>query len=342
MKKITLKDVASKLGVSTATVSNAFNRPDQLSNQLREHILQQCKELGYFGPNAAARSLKMGKSGIIGVVLSDRLQYSFTDPIAKRFLAGIAEVFDKAKVNLLLLPSREEFYQDRPFDTFGDGFILYGTPNDPNTLQRFLGHNKPVVTVDMDIENYVFIHVDNENAAKEMAEHAVSRPYTQAAILGLKLTPSENVCRIRPEDLYDKSSSVSRRRLAGYQSAFVAQNGKELEKEWIWSIPENEHEPAYQAAREALMCHPRPDLILCSSDRIALTTMEACRELNIRVPEDIRIYGFDDIPEAREAGLTTVHQPQNTKGRIAAEMILGQRPLKNHIVNTKLVLRDSG
>ena len=89
---LTLKDVAGHLGVSTATISNAFNRPDQLSQKLRERILSECKTLGYPGPNAAARSLRTGRTGIIGVTLSNYLSYSFSDPVANQFLQGCKQL----------------------------------------------------------------------------------------------------------------------------------------------------------------------------------------------------------------------------------------------------------
>ena len=75
-KKLNLSQVAKHLGVSIATVSNAFNRPDQLSSKLRTRILEESTKLGYHGPNLAARSLRMGASGVIGVMISDSLSYT--------------------------------------------------------------------------------------------------------------------------------------------------------------------------------------------------------------------------------------------------------------------------
>ncbi|MEO1204134.1 MAG: LacI family DNA-binding transcriptional regulator, partial [Pseudomonadota bacterium] len=95
-QRLTLRDMASRLGVSTATISNAFNRPDQLSRQLRERILDECHTAGYLGPNAAARSLRTGRTGIIGVMLSNYLSYSFSDPVAQQFLQGLSEVFEES------------------------------------------------------------------------------------------------------------------------------------------------------------------------------------------------------------------------------------------------------
>lgn len=341
MKKLTLKDVAAKLGISTATVSNAFNRPDQLSQELRVKILHESDKLGYFGPNAAARSLRVGQTGIIGIVLADCLQFNFSDYIATRFLSGVAEVFDKHFVNLLLLPGRKEFYQDRSIDSLADSFILYGPPHDPDFYQRLSRQNKKMVTVDFDLPNFPFIHVDNKRAGYQLAEHALKIPATQVAILGLKLVASESICRIQTSELYGEHQSVSRQRLNGYQQLIKEKTGNNLEDIWIWSVPESDLHQGYLAAKEALICNPRPNVLLCMSDQIALGALKACKELGLSIPQQVRITGFDDIPQAEIYGITTMHQPQKTKGILAAEILLKQKPEKSLVLNTELVIRNS-
>ena len=91
-------------GVSPSTVSNAYNKPDQLSAALRERILATAQELGYAGPDASARALRSGKAGAIGVLFTDKLAYAFSDPYAVGFLAGLAEVAEEFRTSLLLMP----------------------------------------------------------------------------------------------------------------------------------------------------------------------------------------------------------------------------------------------
>ena len=91
MGKVTLQTIADRLGVSRMTVSNAFSRPDQLSAELRDKIMAAADELGYVGPDPAARALATGSAGTVGVLLTDTLSYAFEDEFAARFLAGIAE-----------------------------------------------------------------------------------------------------------------------------------------------------------------------------------------------------------------------------------------------------------
>jgi DNA-binding LacI/PurR family transcriptional regulator len=95
MARITVKTLAAALGVSPATVSNAYNRPDQLSPQLRERILATAEEIGYPGPDAAGRTLRMGRAEAVGVLLTERLSYAFSDPFAIEFLTGLSEVVEE-------------------------------------------------------------------------------------------------------------------------------------------------------------------------------------------------------------------------------------------------------
>src|SRR5262245_41481883 len=89
-RRVTLATVAEALGVSAMTVSNAYNRPDKLSPELRERVFAMAEELGYPGPHATARSLRRGRTGALGVVLGETLPYAFEDPGALEFLRGLA------------------------------------------------------------------------------------------------------------------------------------------------------------------------------------------------------------------------------------------------------------
>jgi DNA-binding LacI/PurR family transcriptional regulator len=342
-KKLTLKDISRLLAVSTATISNAFNRPDQLSAELRRHILSECKRLGYHGPNGMARSLRTGRSGIVGIVLSDNLSYSVTDPVASEFLQGVAHEFDEQQIHMLLLSSSTSAdgrAANIP-DSVVDGFIIYGAPGDPAVLARIFQQNKPVVTVDFQCDPFPAVHVSNFEGALDSARHALNKKPEQVAILGLRLIDTERVCRINDDDLLDEDASVAIQRLRGYRQALGEQNIA-LENSWIWNIPVNSLRSAQQAAREALMSYPQPDLLLCMSDRIAQGAMNVAHEMGISIPDELRLVGFDDIPEAAVMSptLTTVHQQSSEKGRQAARLFLGLESRPEEIL-TQLIVRES-
>ncbi len=340
-KKHNLKSVAELLGVSVATVSNAFNRPDQLSPELRRRILEQCAVVGYSGPNAAARSLRTGKSGIIAILLSDTLEYSVSDPVANQFIKGVAEVLQQEGRDLLLLSGKHN-HRSSSAEAVPDGFILYGAPNNQEQLERIFRQQKPMITVDCNIVGLPAVNIDNVATARLSAEHALARMPGKIAVLGLRLIDSDRVCRIQPHELYGTEQSVSRRRLEGYLAA--AKNcSRELPAEAIWQIPVNQHDLAMMAAREALQQAERPTVLLCMSDVIALAAMIVARELNIRIPEDLVVVGFDGIDEGERCmpSLTTIHQYSDEKGRIAAKRLLAGDLLGDTELACDLVVRGS-
>jgi DNA-binding LacI/PurR family transcriptional regulator len=343
-KKLTIKDVARLLDVSTATVSNAFNRPDQLSEQLRQRILGECRRMGYAGPSAAARNLRTGRSGIVGVVLAESLRYSFVDPVASQFLAGVSEVLDQRHCNMLLFSVLEmdASSKHRLQESMVDGYLVYGFSGKGRTYQRLLAQPKRVVAVDLKLGDYTSVNVDNYSGARRSAEHALAHAPEHIAILGLKLLATDRVCRVRDNELYDEGSSVAVSRLNGYLDAIRA-SGRELSAERIWNVPENSHSLAYQAAREALLSAPRPTLLLCASDAIAIAALRAALQLGIRVPEMLHIVGFDGIPEASilHPTLTTVSQQSAEKGRLAARILLGEIEDRDVLLPTELVIGES-
>src|SRR5919112_2801827 len=103
-RRPTLKEVAAEVGVSPATVSNAYNRPDQLSEEVRERVMEAARRLGYAGPDPTARGLRRGRAGAIGVLYADRLSYAFADPAAVLFFEGVSRAAEEAGLGLLLVP----------------------------------------------------------------------------------------------------------------------------------------------------------------------------------------------------------------------------------------------
>jgi len=341
INRLTLKAVAKHLDVSTATVSNAFNRPSQLSQELREHILTECRRLGYAGPHAESRQLRTSKTKVIGVMLSNQLSYSFSDPVANQLLQGIAQIFGQAEYNLLVMPSQKAATQLIGIDSFVEGFIVYGPPA-ADRMDDLLFHRKAIVTIDFEYPGLVSINIDNRKAAFSCAMHALSHKPKHPGILGLRLMDSTWVETIEDKTLYNEFSNITVQRLRGYQDAAVASEIY-IPESRIWSIPDNNHVYAYQAAQMALRQTPRPDLLICMSDRVALSTMAAARDMGLRVPEDLMITGFDGIEEAEmsQPSLTTIVQPSVEKGRVAAEIFLGIREEQSLILPESLKVGGS-
>ena len=104
----TLASLAAELGISRTTVSNAYNRPDQLSPQLRSRVMEAARRMGYPGPDPVARSLRTRKAGAVGLLLTEQVSYAFRDPGAVAFLEGLTLECDEARVGLLLVPARPD------------------------------------------------------------------------------------------------------------------------------------------------------------------------------------------------------------------------------------------
>jgi len=317
----TLKSIAKELGVSNATVSNAFSRPDQLSEKRRNDILASCRKLGYSGPNKAAQSLRSGKFNIVALVLPDSVEYMVTDPVASKFVKGVSSVLEKNEVNLLLFSGTSKSINT--VADFVDGFICYGSPRNTDLIEQLKTTRKKVVTADFDIDRKASVSIDNEQAAYEIAKLAINSSEDQVAVLGLRLLDTNVTSRVYDLPNFDVHCSIAYQRLNGYRLA-IKEAGVNLAPDRVWNIPESSHNFALLAAKEALTSHPRPNVLLCMSDLIALSALQEIHAMGLKIPEDIRIVGFDGIDEAFRSTpqLTTVHQNSEEKGMKAAELFI--------------------
>jgi len=343
-RHITLKDLARELGVSTASVSNAFNRPDQLSPALRERILGEARRLGYRGPDAKARSLRTGRSRIIAVILAESLTYSLNDPVASEFLSGVAEVLDAQGHTLLLLSSRQAQELLPGSASMADGFIVYGLMPSGDLLDTLPDH-APLVSADFDIAGRPSVHVDDEPACYGIARHALRRPPLRPGIINLRLTAEPCNGRVTPDHiLLGTEQTITRSRLIGFHRA-LEEAGFAPDEVPMWNIEENTF-PVCEPVIAGVLDLPeeeRPDLLLCMSDRIALTALTLAERRGLRIPEDLRLTGFDGIAEGqyRSPRLTTVRQDSTEKGRITARMILGLVPAEPSLLATELIVGES-
>src|SRR5258707_15432221 len=151
-RRATLASLAAELKVSRTTISNAYNRPDQLSDALRERVLATAKRLGYPGPDPVARSLRTRWAGAVGLMITEPLNYSFSDPAALDFVAGLAESCEEAGQGLLLVavgPNRSVSDGTAAVLAAGvDGFVVYSASDDDPYLPVVQQRHLPIVGVD--------------------------------------------------------------------------------------------------------------------------------------------------------------------------------------------------
>ena len=176
--RATLATIAARLGVSRSTVSNAYNRPDQLSAELRERILAAAAELGYAGPDPAARLLRRGRVGAIGLV-QHSLRYTIGDAANRMLLDGVAEVCEEEGLALVLIDRRPP-RADRPDvlrNALVDGVIIHCDALDADRLQLIDERQLPTVVVDAEaIGDGLSVGIDDEGgAARRGPTHRRSR-----------------------------------------------------------------------------------------------------------------------------------------------------------------------
>jgi DNA-binding LacI/PurR family transcriptional regulator len=337
----TLKDVAQLVSVSHTTVSNAFSRPDQLSPELREHILAAARSLNYSGPNPAARMLRTGFASTIALVYADPLHHAFQDPATSAFVSGVAEACAQKNLGLLLLQGGETSLQTIQRAAV-DGLIIYSMSKDGGTFLAIADRGLPMVIVDQPlIPKIPFVGIDDRTAARACAQHLKDLGHENFAIVTFQLGSDGHCGYVDKKRLKSISFEVPRRRIEGYLEV-LHRNGNKVSVK-IWECVRSDEEGGRAAAESIFKEEPRPTAVLATSDRLAIGILEAARAHRLRVPEDLAIVGFDDIPAARiiSPQLTTVHQPMAEKGRLAVSSLLSEKAPLRIKLTTKLMIRGS-
>ncbi len=319
----TLASLAAELGVSRTTVSNAYNRPDQLSPHLRARVMDAAARLGYAGPDPVARSLRTRKAGAIGLLMTEQLAYAFRDPGAVAFLEGLSLQCDKARVGLLMVPARPDSDDVAAVSAASvDGFVLYSMPeNDPH-LVAALARPVPSVICDQPAAPGTdLVGIDDRGAAREVAEHLIALGHRRVGVICMRLgrAPHDGLVDISRQET--AQYHVQRNRLAGLRDAFTAAG---VAWDRVPVVEQFDHSLAAgaRAAAAVLATDPGITALVATSDVLALGAIQEVQRRRQRVPEDVSVAGFDGIKEALDVGLTTIEQPVEDKGRYAGRLLL--------------------
>jgi DNA-binding LacI/PurR family transcriptional regulator len=336
--RITLQTIADRLGVSRMTVSNAFSRPDQLSASLRRRILAIADELGYAGPDPAARALVRGSTGAVGVLLTDSLSYAFNDEVATGFLGAVVDELGPSGLALTLLTSDEEAGTTAARDVAIDGALIYSCRPRSTGRDWLVRRGLPLVTVDQSpVTGVSSVNVDDRGGARAAAEHVVALGHRQVAIVTLA-----------PPRLEDGPAHAEDERMRGWTDALTRVGVSPS----VAEVRVHSDGEAEAAALELLAGDDPPTAVLCFSDLLAIGVLAAARARGLDVPGDLTVVGFDDSPVGRrsEPTLTTVRQDVAEKGRLAAAALIdtiertraGKKPkVRHHLLPTELVVRHS-
>jgi DNA-binding LacI/PurR family transcriptional regulator len=334
--------VARAAGVSASTVSNAFNRPERLSPELRERVLHAAAELGYGGPDPVARSLRSGRACALGVVFRKPLAEAFEDPATAQLLRGVSDVTDPQQLAIVLvpgLPDEAPTVAPAVRNAAVDGLIVYSLPGDDPLVAATRHRRVPTVIVDspaIESDELGFVGIDDRGAAESAARHLLDLGHRRLAILSLGLSAYAHPGPAGMDVQAQATASVPKARLEGCARAVPEWSAVPVEQS-----PSNSIESGRVRAHALLDRAPDVTALFAFSDPLALGARLAARERGLSVPGDLSIVGFDDTAPASE-DLTSVRQPLRDKGRIAAERLLSPGPPgPGVLLTTSLVVRGS-
>jgi LacI family transcriptional regulator len=331
--KITILDVARESGVSYSTVSRALSGFSFVKEATREKVLQAAARLGYV-TNVQASSLAGGKTRIIGLLVPG-LDNGYIGEI----VSGIDEEIAKVNYDLMLFTTRrrtgrEALYVNAISNGLSDGMILIVPLLDPEYLAALRAHDFPYVLIDQaDPSNLSdTIEATNWQGAYDATKYLIELGHRRIGFIkGFRAI----------------HSAVDR--FEGYKAALTDYDipfDETLVAEGDFFNPSG-----YAAAQTFLQLNPRPTAIFSSNDLMALGVMQALGEQGIRIPQDMSLMGFDDIPQAAmvHPKLTTIRQPLDQMGRVAVRLLLEQienaghpdRTARRVTLATHLIERES-
>lgn len=321
-----MAEVARAAGVSAMTVSYAYGRPDRVSEQARAKVREAADRLGYPGPHPAARSLRRGRAGSLGVVLGEHLAYAFDDPQAARFLAGVADVCATEGLGLMLLPiTGAPSDIDRVAAAAVDGFVVWTTADDDPVVDAVAATGLPAVVHGGPVrDDLPLVGIDDRSAARAVGA-AVFAAAQRPAVLSFPTDRGRVPALLRGADPQTATFPVTRARLVGLRQAWHDRGGS-WDRVQVAVCARNSAAEAYEVATRLLAAPDAPDAVAAMSDELALGVLRAAADLGRRVPEDVAVSGWDDTTAAASAGLTTVAQSLRDQGDRCARLALGQAP----------------
>ncbi|MDA3615304.1 LacI family DNA-binding transcriptional regulator [Polluticaenibacter yanchengensis] len=334
---VTIKDIAKALGISTSTVSRALRDSYEISPETKALVLECAEKLNY-KPNPAALSLKERRTRSIGVIVCEIANNFFSQTID-----GIESIAYDKGYNIIITQSHESFDREVAILNFlasrsVDG-LLVSVSTETNDISHFKElHDRglPIVFFDRVVDeiNTHKVTLDNFKGTYEATEHLI-----------------QNGCKRIAAIVNSEFLLITHERLAGYKEA-LANNGMEVDNSLIKHCFYGgiEAQEVEEAVNQLLTLRPRPDAILCTSDKLTTGCMSALSRRRIKIPDEIALIGFtnSNVSELMQTPLSVIKQPANEMGRQAAELLLqiveSKRPIKDfekRVLTPEIIIRES-
>ncbi len=331
MAAITMKDIAAHAGVSKATVSRVVNNDPNVAADLRARVLKAIQELGY-QPNRAAQRLRAGSSDVIGLLVSD-----IQNPFFTSVVGGVEEMAYAHQMSILLCNTNEDYSRQQMYLSVMQaenvaGLILSPTPmTDAKSLKKLTQANMPIILLDRSVDglNADTVVVDNAHGAFLAVSHLIELGYKRIAMIA-----SSPIL------------TTGRDRQQGYREA-MQRAGFPVDDNLI-KVGDSRKESGHELARELIEMREPPEAIFVANNLMTLGALGALREHHVRVPEDIALIGFDDMPWSAELcpPLTAISQPTYDLGREAVHLLIRRlaepkAPYRTVTLQTRLIVRES-
>ena len=304
--RATIKDIAAKANISYSTVSRALNNKYGVNPRTREKVLRIADEINYL-PNAIARGLVSKQTNTIGLVIPD-----IRNPFFPEVASGIGESAAENGYNVFLCDSnwskdREEQYIKLLAERRVDGLIVAPIGDSIDGLKTIIEGMLPVVYVSRAPvnTNHSYVAIDNVRGGFLATKHLIENGYEPIGFIGAT-----------------EDSVTTNERYMGYQRAFE-QYSIPIDNKFIRN-GDFKQKSGYDIMQKMIKDGTSPRALFAVNDLFALGAIQAIKDAGLRVPGDIAVVGFDDIPVAslQEVQLTTILQPKFQMGRIAFEMLL--------------------
>jgi DNA-binding LacI/PurR family transcriptional regulator len=311
-KRVTsIKDVAKKAGVSISTVSNALNNSRYVKKETKEKIFEVASDLNYT-PNIIARGLKTRSTRTVAVIVPDISNQFFAQVIK-----GIEEIAKQRRYNVLLTCSYYDVLEEKRSievlkQQFVDGFLFISGYNSFEHIKSLNNDRVPVVVVDRELEdkNVPSVLIDNFEAMRKAVNFLYELGHKRIGYISYT---------------YDNQTTV-KNRYRGYCKG-LEENGIDYDPDMVIiseTLRLNELEGSREVVKKIIDRKKIPGVILNASDFIAVGVIRALKELNIEIPEEISVMGFDNILMSlyTDPLLTTVKQPKKQMGATAINLLL--------------------
>ena len=307
-RRVTMADVAEQAGVSMMTVSRVINNKDGVSYATRERVQHTIDQLGY-RPSSIARSLATQSTGTIGIVVPD-----ITNPYFAGIVRGTEDQAYEHGYNLFLCntnedPQREEAILQSLYEKQVDGLILCASRIESDLLERYIDQFSSVVLALRQLDDHSFgsVIVDDIFGGQAVTQHLLRGGHRNIGFIA------------GPESSYGGQG-----RIEGYYRVLQAA-GIPYRPEWVPHTGANT-ENGYRSAYTLLQSYPEITALICFNDLMAVGALQAGQKLKRRIPDDLAIIGFDDIPVAAlvTPPLTTCGTDRRLIGQEAIRLLMNQ------------------